>query len=148
MDFSDRDKFNAEFALVRELGEGAEGNIQLWKHRESGQKVVIKEFFDDVEINGIPWTSKEPQNLDRLHHPSIIKKLGQHDNCMILEYCAGGDLRSYKTHSLEIGTRVSESFIWSVFHQLLAAVAYLHKDHGVRPVCHRDIKPGNIFLQM
>lgn len=57
-----------------------------------------------------------------------------------MEFCNGATMREViddtKLHK-------DAALIWSLFHQVLEALAYLHGKN----VIHRDLKPSNIFLQ-
>lgn len=74
---------------------------------------------------------------------------------VVLPYCRGGDLvnlvEAYVWKS-PTKSMVPEHIIWSVFHQLAAAVAALHTPiHGPdkgQAIIHRDIKPDNVFVDM
>jgi len=41
--------------------------------------------------------------------------------------------------------RIEENTIWKIFTQILQAIDFLHSQDN--KILHRDIKPGNIFLQ-
>ena len=47
-------------------------------------------------------------------------------------------------------TRIEEEFIWRVFIQVSLALKECHRRKdpagNVAPIIHRDIKPGNVFL--
>jgi serine/threonine protein kinase len=122
----------------------------------------------------------EFQILSHLRHPNIVAyyhrehlKISQ-DLHLYMEYCGNGDLgRVIKDLQLK-GHRAQESFVWSIFSQLVSALYRCH--YGVDPpevgsnvlgltqgtgssgamkppastmtILHRDLKPenGEIFL--
>lgn len=81
-------------------------------------------------------------------HPGIIQLYSTHVNTpgqhsLVLEYCAGGDLRSFCEHAWMIQMQIPESFFWHTFHQVLVALEHLDR-HGI---CHGDVHSGNLFLR-
>merc|ERR1712137_899957 len=58
--------------------------------------------------------------------------------CMLMEYCAGGDL----CHMLRRTGRCSEGLGATVLHSLLSALAYIHS----KEVVHRDVKGENVLI--
>jgi NIMA (never in mitosis gene a)-related kinase len=92
---------------------------------------------------------------------------------IVMEYCEGGDLSQYIKRKkregyvvvVTIGTAlmwpyssldkmcnssyIEENFIWHVLTHVLLALKECHRHREgnvLRPILHRDIKPGNIFL--
>lgn len=67
-----------------------------------------------------------------------------------MECCDGGDLGAIIRKAKKDGSSVDESFVLKVFAQMVIALkeCHRHKESGgkVKPIVHRDIKPGNIFL--
>lgn len=141
--------FERDHNLVRGLGFGGQGAAALFSHKTSGQDVVLKESNpDNTEFDD------EAEILKRLNHPNVIKCLGFAPDRIVIEFCDRGDLYHFRKPKTKYGPRVPESFIWSVFHQLIKALAYIHEGYGTehfnkgtwKPVAHRDIKPDNILL--
>ncbi len=96
-----------------------------------------------------------------VEHPSPMA-------CLFMEYCDLGDLHDLIDKYVMRGLvkRVPEAFAWQVFLQMIQALCYIHQGlegweainraaangdtagvNGWTQVIHRDIKPGNIFLQ-
>lgn len=63
-----------------------------------------------------------------------------------MEYCEGGDLGVVIKKCKAEGSWVDEDFVWRVFTQATLALreCHRHKDAAgrLRPVLHRDLKPG------
>lgn len=80
---------------------------------------------------------------------NILKILGSHanitnlvdcfDSCLVLEYCARGDM--YEAMQNDLGPATSQD-IKDVFLQILSALSYCHS----KLVYHRDLKPENILI--
>ncbi|KAA6387827.1 MAG: putative serine/threonine-protein kinase ATG1t, partial [Streblomastix strix] len=62
--------------------------------------------------------------------------------CLILEYCAGGDLRKVIADLQKLPEAERLKRVIGLLSQIARALNHLHT-HGV---VHRDIKPENIFL--
>jgi serine/threonine protein kinase len=62
-----------------------------------------------------------------------------------MEFCDGGDvsklIKSYKKK----GENIPEDTIWRIFTQVILALNECHRRKSGK-VLHRDLKPGNIFL--
>ena len=111
--------------------------------------------------------------LNNLQHPSIVQ---YHHHFIekkalkiyiVMEYCAGGDLQRVVRKCIKQNEQISEEFIWKVFAQIVSGLFYCHRRTDLNPInrgeddatraaysnfegpqkiLHRDLKPGNIFL--
>ena len=86
--------------------------------------------------------------LTMLDHPNIVKCYGHFWNddqnilYIVLEFCDNGDLHHKLIRHRHGHVYLSESYIWSLFHQLALGLKHLHENG----VVHRDIKSLNIML--
>eukprot|EP00241_Pyramimonas_parkeae_P017844 CAMPEP_0114321802 /NCGR_PEP_ID=MMETSP0059-20121206/26820_1 /TAXON_ID=36894 /ORGANISM="Pyramimonas parkeae, Strain CCMP726" /LENGTH=875 /DNA_ID=CAMNT_0001449603 /DNA_START=163 /DNA_END=2791 /DNA_ORIENTATION=- len=83
----------------------------------------------------------EAELLGSLHHPHIVTMIEsfvhQNRQVLVLEWCAGGDMRA------EVNMEALDNqFVWQAAAQLTLAVAHVHAQNMV----HRDIKMENVFL--
>jgi NIMA (never in mitosis gene a)-related kinase len=135
----------------RVLGKGSFGLATLYERVDTGEFVVVKEL-------NLQCITK-PAEIEALHseiailkktssHPNIVKYYdscfdGQFSMMIVMEYCDDGDLGNKIEEAQKDNTSLSESFVSSIFTQVLAGLAYLHVEHRI---LHRDLKPQNIFL--
>ena len=64
---------------------------------------------------------------------------------LALEYCEGGDIATLIKNSKKEKQNIPEEIIWSVLSQMIAALGACHNRKEGK-ILHRDLKPGNIFL--
>lgn len=89
--------------------------------------------------------------LRELRHPNIVRYFDRiidrekQKIYIVMEYCEGGDLASYINECKKEKTYIDEDLIWRVLTQVLMALDECHS-RAEGTILHRDIKPGNIFL--
>ncbi|CAF3529737.1 hypothetical protein SNK03_009972 [Fusarium graminearum] len=167
-----------KYETLEKIGHGSFGIIRKVRRRTDGFIMCRK------EISYLRMSQKEREQLhaefqilSHLRHPNIVAyyhrehlKVSQ-DLHLYMEYCGNGDLgRVIKDLALK-GQRAQESFVWSIFSQLVMALYRCH--YGVDPpevgsnilgltqgnaaagpkvpagtmtILHRDLKPENVFL--
>lgn len=83
-------------------------------------------------------------------HPNIIKLHSTHVDVplpgqvtLFLEFCAGGDFRSFSKHAWSVQKYIPEVFLWRVLYQTLAALQHLDRLN----MSHNDLHLGNLFLR-
>ena len=112
--------------------------MMVWKAMEYGTASERVKKAIVVEVNA----------LRELRHPNIIRYVDRvldkknYVIYLIMEYAEGGDLAQYIAKCRKQRRYIDEDLIWRVLTQLLLA---LHECHS-RKILHRDIKPGNVFL--
>ena len=95
------------------------------------------------------------------YHDRFIDKKNQ-VIYIIMEYCGGGDLQKIIQRCIKSKEQISEDFIWKIFAQIVSGLHYCHRRTDLNPInrgnsdskdlagpqkiLHRDLKPGNIFL--
>jgi len=128
-----------EIKFKKRIGQGNAGTTYLaaW----NGLSVAVK--VASITEMGLDGWRTEVQNLQRLHHPNVIRLLGSiyHPSpltfCLVLEYCDGGEL----TDAMQRPT--PPNFFFRIADSVAKGMAYLH----ARMVIHRDIKPSNVLLE-
>lgn len=133
------------YQLLRELGKG--GMATVWQARSPDftDDIVVKimnpDLLDDPEYSTKFWTEAEVGR--RLHHPNIVKAYRFERNFnppfIVMEYVH--DILPSKLRRQANRLSVDETV--PVVTQICDALAHAHE----LDVVHRDVKPGNIFVQ-
>lgn len=132
------------FQVVKKLGQGTYGKVQLAINKESGQEVAIKTIRKSmIETDqDLVRIRREIQIMVSVRHPHIIHIYEVFENkdkiVLIMQFAAGGELYEH----LSARKVFDELEARRIFRQISSAVYYCHKNH----VCHRDLKLENILL--
>lgn len=136
-------KLRGDYLVTEQIGAGAFAVVWKAIHKLDGQEVAIKEIaVDNLDKQLLERLRIEMGILKRTKHPNIVRLLdvveAENSMCLVLEYCAGGDLaRFIKTHG-----RVREETAQRFMQQLGAGLQVLHASDLI----HRDLKPENLLL--
>ncbi|KHO01382.1 NIMA-like protein kinase [Metarhizium album ARSEF 1941] len=167
-----------KYETLEKIGHGSFGVIRKVRRKADGFIMCRK------EISYLRMSQKEREQLhaefqilSHLRHANIVAyyhrehlKASQ-DLHLYMEYCGNGDLGRVIKDLQHKGQRAQESFVWSIFSQLVMALYRCH--YGVDPpeaganalgltqgsangtpkvpagamtILHRDLKPENVFL--
>lgn len=102
-------------------------------------------IIDKTKLNedNLAKIFREVHIMKRLRHPHIIRLYQVMETekmiYLVTEYASGGEIFDY----LVKNSKMSESEAKRVFHQIVQAVRYLHKQR----VVHRDLKVKNAVLK-
>lgn len=126
------------YELGQDIGQGGQAKVRLAYNPITNHQVAIK----IIEKN----PSNSPQKEFKIHasvsHQNIIKLFNgsedHHYMYFVLEFAQAGELFD----KIEPDVGIDEEIAHFYFHQLLAAMEYLH----LNGICHRDLKPENILL--
>ncbi|KAA6380955.1 MAG: putative NEK protein kinase, partial [Streblomastix strix] len=141
---------------LKKLGSGGYGEVYLVQEFKTQTKMAWKKmkYSTDQEkeiVNNelkIIIDSYEIFCQSRSQFLHIVKPLGFFLNgkmnkaFLVLEYCAGGDLRKYIEDMKKKGTEISENKAWEMIAQVASSVYLLHSHR----IIHGDLKPSNILL--
>ncbi|MDH4272273.1 MAG: protein kinase, partial [Candidatus Aminicenantes bacterium] len=134
------------YEVIEELGCGGMGKVYEVFDRETGSKVALKMIRPEVAADGktIERFKNELRIAREISHRHICRMydLGREaDSYFItMEYVPGEDLKSLirKTRRLDVATAVS------IAKQVCEGLAEAHR----LGVVHRDLKPGNIMIDL
>ncbi|XP_010929235.3 mitogen-activated protein kinase kinase 5-like [Elaeis guineensis] len=128
----------SDLERLRRIGSGTGGTVWMVRHRPSGRIYALKVIFGNHEDAIRRQICREIEILHTADNPHVVRCHGMYDHAgeiqILLEYMDGGSLE---------GRRISsETFLADVARQVLAGLAYLHRQR----IVHRDIKPSNLLI--
>ncbi|KAK0633131.1 kinase-like domain-containing protein [Immersiella caudata] len=164
-----------KYDVLEKIGHGSFGVIRKVRRKPDGMILCRK------EISYLKMSQKEREQLhaefqilSTLRHPNIVGYYHREhlkatqDLHLYMEYCGNGDLGRVIRDLAQKNQYAEESFVWSIFSQLVTALYRCH--YGVDPpevgktvlglgttakpqapkggmtILHRDLKPENVFL--
>ncbi|TPV94043.1 MAG: hypothetical protein B7733_17325 [Myxococcales bacterium FL481] len=136
---------DGKFRMLRELGSGGMATVWLACNEHVEREVALKLLNPDVvnydEVN--ERFRKEARAAGRIGSPHICEVLdfaeGPIGPYIVMEYLRGEDFGKV----LEVYRRLDAGIVVRIVRMALAGLAAAH----AAGVIHRDLKPGNIFLQ-
>ncbi|CAH8665305.1 unnamed protein product [Schistosoma bovis] len=131
------------YRFVLDIGRGNFSKVKLALHSlvniEVAVKVIDRTKFDEKTRRLL---SQELTNMERLHHPHIIRAYEAHEVLqrwhLVMEYAPKGELNSYLKRSGRLDEKTSKNYS----SQILSALDHLHNNG----VVHRDLKAENVFI--
>ncbi|KAI9889423.1 MAG: hypothetical protein M1814_005286 [Vezdaea aestivalis] len=125
--------------MVRTLGQGAYGQISLWRKSVGGGSVYV----------AIKSTLNSGWFKDYPNETIVATRLQE----AAFEFCPHGDLDDFIANQRQHDQPVPEAFIWHLFYSLAVVLTYCARGSlGERsrrhwePLAHWDIKTNNILL--
>lgn len=139
-----RHEMIGNYRLLRVLGEGGFGRTYLAEHAVLGKKAVIKQSLFRGEAAQAILLGEAALLWDVNHWalPTVKDALvnEEGDLLMVMSYVEGRELLAQVR---EYGPLDVETVCW-IAQRVLSALYYLH----YRGIVHRDVKPGNIIVDL
>ena len=128
-----------EYAVIRELGRGGMGVVELATQRSLDREVAIKRVITDSP-RASDALVREARLTGGLEHPNIVPVHGvlsdERGPAVVMKRISGVGWNARLKDSLDLDEQLD------VFVQVCRAVAFAHS----RGVVHRDIKPSNVMI--
>jgi len=132
------------FSLLRSIGKGAFGKVQIVQHKQSKALYALKYINKAkcVRMKAVPNIIQERRLLEEIDCQFVVNMryaFQDDDHCyLVLDLMLGGDLRF---HLERLGS-MSEASVRIYVAEIATAISFLHE----RKIVHRDLKPDNILL--
>nr|XP_020137714.1 LOW QUALITY PROTEIN: cyclin-dependent kinase-like 3 [Microcebus murinus] len=130
------------YETLGKVGEGSYGTVMKCKHKDTGQIVAIKIFYEKPEKSVNKIAAREIKFLKQFHHENLVnlievfrQKKKIHLVFEFIDHTVLDELQHY-CHGLE--SKRLRKYLF----QILRAIEYLHNNN----IIHRDIKPENILV--
>ncbi|KAI6243702.1 Non-specific serine/threonine protein kinase [Aphelenchoides fujianensis] len=130
------------FDVLAKVGEGSYGSVHKAMHKESGHVLAVKKVPVDTDLQEI---IKEITIMQQCDSRYVVKYYGSYfknsDLWIVMEYCGAGsvsDIMRLRRKTL------TEDEISAILKDTLLGLSYLHEMKKI----HRDVKAGNILLNM
>lgn len=121
------------FELVRRIKESSRGSVSQLRHRETGQKVILRRFTGNAEVYQ-KLLGYSCQNL-----PKILEVATQKEENLVLEEFIEGDTLGFLLQDALFSVEETRQIVT----QICRALWVLHTMDAI----HRDVKPENIILR-
>lgn len=143
----------SEYTVLGAVGKGTFGSVERIRRLSDDRELVWKRMdYGKMGDKEKQQLVQEVNILQKLRHPNIVRyydRIIDRPNALlyiVMEYCPGGDLAQLIRRCRRERTFVEEEVVWKVLTQLALALADCHKRRDGGVILHRDIKPGNVFL--
>nr|VDC74281.1 unnamed protein product [Brassica rapa] len=133
----------SDLDMVKFIGKGSSGVVQLVQHKWTGQFFALKVIQLNVDEAIRKSIAQELKINQSSQCPYLVTSYQSfYDNgaiSLILEYMDGGSLEDF----LKSVKTIPESYLSAIFKQVLQGLIYLHHD---KHIIHRDLKPSNLLV--
>ncbi|KAI4335260.1 hypothetical protein L6164_013924 [Bauhinia variegata] len=133
----------ADIDIIKVVGKGNGGIVQLVQHKWTNQFFALKEIQMNIEESMRKQIAQELKINQSAQCPYVVVwyQSFYHNGVIsiILEYMDGGSLADF----LKNVKTIPESYLAAICKQVLKGLMYLHHE---RHIIHRDLKPSNLLI--
>ncbi|HET9622016.1 MAG TPA: protein kinase, partial [Kofleriaceae bacterium] len=147
------------YVVLEHLSEGGMGAIYVGKKLGAGgfeMQVVLKQLLPEFtqQEEFIDLFLREAKLSATLDHANIVHTIdlvtAGNEYFIVMEYLAGGDLRTLLKKAKRRGKRFSPAAAIHICREVLSALAYAHVKRDLEgtplKLIHRDVSPSNILV--
>ena len=141
------DVIAGNYEFVRELGRGGMGMVCLCRDLVANGRLMAVKTVPDIlrhDDDAVAALTREYDNMYELRHDNIVsvRHLVKDDYryYVVMDYAEGETLAAYLSNHRKPG----EAVVLEVIRRIAAALDYAHG----KGMVHRDIKPGNVMVQI
>ncbi|XP_042508599.1 mitogen-activated protein kinase kinase 2 [Macadamia integrifolia] len=140
---SDNQLTLADIDVIKVIGRGNGGIVQLVQHKWTGQFFALKVIPMNIQEPIRKQIAQELKINQSAQCPYVVVCYQSfYDNgviSIVLEYMDGGSLADF----LKKVKTIPESYLAAISKQVLIGLFYLHHD---KHIIHRDLKPSNLLI--
>ncbi|XP_048717789.2 cyclin-dependent kinase-like 3 isoform X6 [Caretta caretta] len=130
------------YETLGKVGEGSYGTVVKCKHKETGQIVAIKIFYEKPEKSVNKIAMREIKFLKQFRHENLVNLIEvfrqKKKIHLVFEFIDHTVLDELQHYCQGLDNKRLRRYLF----QILRAIEYLHSNN----VIHRDIKPENILV--
>jgi serine/threonine protein kinase len=135
-----------DLEILRQLGSGDTANVYLAREPALQRLVAVKVLRPDVAANAVARQrfEREAQSAARISHANVtaiyrVGRLAGDVPYMVMEYIDGRTVQEI----IASGSTFDLGYARSLLASVAAALAAAHE----RGIVHRDVRPGNVFVE-
>jgi tRNA A-37 threonylcarbamoyl transferase component Bud32 len=135
-----------ELEILRQLGSGATANVYLAREPALQRLVAVKVLRPDVAADSVARQrfEREAQSAARISHANVtavyrVGRLAGDVPYMVMEYIDGRTVQDV----IAAGTTFDVGYARGLLASVAAALGAAHE----RGIVHRDVRPGNVFVE-
>ncbi|GAB2291854.1 serine/threonine protein kinase [Dionaea muscipula] len=133
----------ADLDMIKVIGKGSSGIVQLVQHKWTSQFFALKVIQMNIEESARRQIAKELKINQSLECPFVVACYQSYylndAFSIILEYMDGGSLADF----LRKVKTIPEPYLAAICKQVVKGLYYLHHE---KHIIHRDIKPSNLLI--
>jgi len=129
------------FGAVSKIRRKSDGKILCWKELEYGKMSEKEKQQIVAEVNIL----RELKHCNIVRYYDRIIDKSDAKIYIVMEYCENGDMSKLIKQCKRKKDLIQEEVVWKILSQMAYALYDCHTRKGGK-ILHRDLKPGNVFL--